>query len=95
VLFYLHGFSHAETAAQLGIATGAIKTRLHKARGTLRKALWELWEEQQDMTTTTADTDTALVRVRIDGVRKNLRLFRDPLGTRGPCGAVATAAGAM
>jgi len=71
VLFYLHGLSHAETAAQLGIDTGAVKTRLHKARGTLRKALWELWEEEQDMTTTTADT--ALVRVRIDGVRKNLK----------------------
>lgn len=71
VLFYLHGFSHAETAAQLGIDTGAVKTRLHKARGTLRKALWELWEEEQDMTTTTADT--ALVRVQIDAVRKNYK----------------------
>lgn len=69
VLFYLRGFSHAETAAQLGIDIGAVKTRLHKARGTLRKALWELWEER-DMTTTTADA--ALVRVQIDGVRKNL-----------------------
>lgn len=67
VLFYLGGFSHAETAAQLGIDIGAVKTRLHKARGTLRKTLWELWEEQ-DMTTT---TDTALVRVQIDAVRKN------------------------
>lgn len=69
-LFYLHGFSHAETAAQLGIEVGAVKTRLHKARGTLRKTLWELWEEQ-DMTTTTADM--ALVRVRIDAVRKNYK----------------------
>lgn len=76
VLFYLHGFSHAETAAQLGVGIGAVKTRLHKARGTLRKALWELWEEEQDMTTTTIAETTAdmpLVRVRIDGVRKNLK----------------------
>ena len=69
-LFYLHGFSHAETATQLGIEVGAVKTRLHKARGTLRETLWELWEEQ-DVTTTT--TDTALVRVRIDTVRKNYK----------------------
>jgi len=70
-LFYLHGFSHAEAAAQLGIEVGAVKTRLHKARGTLRVALWELWEERGMMTTTTADT--ALVRVQIDGVRKNYK----------------------
>lgn len=38
-LFYLRDLSLAETAAQLGIAPGAVKTRLHNARQTLRRRL--------------------------------------------------------
>jgi RNA polymerase sigma factor (sigma-70 family) len=46
LLFYLSGLTHAETAAQLGIDVGAVKTRLHKARLTLRRKLAAIWEEQ-------------------------------------------------
>lgn len=38
-LFYLSDRTHAETAEQLGISVGAVKTRLHKARARLRQAL--------------------------------------------------------
>ncbi len=36
LLYYLSGLSYEETAAVLGIAVGAVKTRLHKARRALR-----------------------------------------------------------
>lgn len=44
--FYLSGLPHAETAA-LGVTVGAVKTRLHNARGTLRRQLWNTWKEQK------------------------------------------------
>lgn len=46
LLFYLEGFTHAETAALLDIEVGAVKTRLHKARATLRRRLLAAWEEE-------------------------------------------------
>jgi RNA polymerase sigma-70 factor (ECF subfamily) len=45
-LHYLSGLSYKETAVRLGIAEGAVRTRLHKARGTLREALRVLGEEE-------------------------------------------------
>lgn len=39
VLFYLSGLTHAETADLLGINVGAVKTRLHKARTSLKRQL--------------------------------------------------------
>ncbi len=45
VLFYLEGFSQADAARQLGIDVGAVKTRLHKARGTLKRRLGPQAEE--------------------------------------------------
>lgn len=39
VAFYLGGLTYAETASSLGIAIGAVKTRLHKARERLRGQL--------------------------------------------------------
>lgn len=44
ILHYLAGLTQAETAALLGIETGAVKTRLHKARATLRRELWRVLE---------------------------------------------------
>lgn len=44
VLFYLSGLTHAETAASLEIEIGAVKTRLHKARRTLKQQLSDAWE---------------------------------------------------
>ncbi len=45
-LFYLSGLSYKETAAALGIEEGAVRTRLHKARGTLREHLRVVGEEE-------------------------------------------------
>ena len=39
VAFYVGGLTYAETASALGIAVGAVKTRLHKARERLRSQL--------------------------------------------------------
>ncbi len=39
VAFYVGGLTYAETASSLGIAVGAVKTRLHKARERLRAQL--------------------------------------------------------
>src|SRR5207249_4254196 len=38
-LHYLGGLTQAEAAGALGVELGAVKTRLHKARGTLRRSL--------------------------------------------------------
>ncbi len=65
-LFYLSELSHAEVAAQLGIAPGAVKTRLHKARRALRRELWTEREEA-DMTT---EAGTGLVEMRVADVRR-------------------------
>jgi RNA polymerase sigma factor (sigma-70 family) len=65
VLFYLAGMSHAETAALLGIEVGAVKARLHKARGRLRETLWELWSEEH-MTTERA---SEFIDVQVEDVR--------------------------
>jgi RNA polymerase sigma factor (sigma-70 family) len=48
-LFYLAGLTHAEAAEHLGVPEGAVKTRLHKARATLRRRLDPLWKEQYAM----------------------------------------------
>ncbi|MGH2352823.1 MAG: sigma-70 family RNA polymerase sigma factor [Chloroflexota bacterium] len=39
-LFYLGNCTYEETGATLGICTGAVKTRLHKARSTLQRRFW-------------------------------------------------------
>lgn len=46
-LFYLADLDQAETAVQLGIAEGAVKTRLYKARASLRGQLQDVWKEQK------------------------------------------------
>ncbi len=45
LLFYLSGLSHREVALALEIEVGAVKTRLHKARRSLRRRLACLWSE--------------------------------------------------
>ena len=44
-LFYLADLSHAQISARLGISTGAVKTRLHKARNSLQARLADLRRE--------------------------------------------------
>jgi RNA polymerase sigma factor (sigma-70 family) len=74
VLYYLCGLTYAETAAHLGIEVGAVKTRLHKARGTLRQRLWELWEEQEMVT----PAQPPLVDMQIDSARRNMEDPNNP-----------------
>jgi RNA polymerase sigma factor (sigma-70 family) len=66
VLFYLVGMAHREVAAALGIGVGAVKTRLHKGRATLRGELAAWWKED----TMTASTTTGPVPMRVTEVRR-------------------------
>jgi RNA polymerase sigma factor (sigma-70 family) len=65
-LFYLAGLTQAEIAERLGTAPGAVKTRLHKARRSLRASLNELWKENYAMTTETP----ALVPMHVADLRR-------------------------
>ena len=49
-LFYIDGLTQAEAARELGTRPGAIKTRLHKARRSLRASLTDTYKEYIDMT---------------------------------------------
>jgi RNA polymerase sigma factor (sigma-70 family) len=64
MLFYLSGLSHAETAQILGITVGSIKTRLHKARASLRESLWPVWKEES----MEEEVATNLVEMRVADV---------------------------
>jgi RNA polymerase sigma factor (sigma-70 family) len=61
-LFHLGGLSHAEVAGHLDTRPGAVKTRLHKARATLRRALTDIHREEFGM--------PAPVPMRIADVRR-------------------------
>lgn len=71
-LFYIDGLTQAETAKELGTRPGAVKTRLHKARKSLRASLADTYEEYIDMT----DETTQLIPMRIAELR------RTPTGER-------------
>ncbi len=73
VLFYLAGLTGEETAAALGIELGTLKTRLYKARGNLRKQLWDLWKEEEMATS----TQYILVLEEIEGPR-TVRIWVGP-----------------
>ncbi|HUA45905.1 MAG TPA: bifunctional nuclease domain-containing protein [Solirubrobacteraceae bacterium] len=75
VLFYLAGLTHAEIAQELGTRPGAVKTRLHKARHSLRTPLEPLWKEHFAMPT----KDLTLVPVRIADLRRTAATKPEPL----------------
>jgi RNA polymerase sigma factor (sigma-70 family) len=54
-LFYLGGLTQAEIAEEVATAPGAVKTRLYKARRSLRASLLDTYKEYFDMTDQTAD----------------------------------------
>jgi RNA polymerase sigma-70 factor (ECF subfamily) len=95
-LFYLAGLTHAEAAEHLGVPAGAVKTRLHKARATLRRRLDPLWKEQYAMPDTLVPMHVADVRRAAGGARHVVLLESDD-GTQrlpiwvGPPEAVAIA----
>jgi len=74
LLVYLGGMTQAEAAALLGIDPGAVKTRLHKARGRLRRTLLAVWEETTMTTTVAAD----LVEARVVDVHRVKRQAGEP-----------------
>ena len=66
---YLRGLSYVEAAAHLAVGVGAVKTRLHKARATLRPRLTDLWKEYYAMPTTVLMRVADLRRTAGDPVR--------------------------
>ena len=58
-LYYLAGLSQADAAAHLGIPPGAVKTRLHKARASLRVRLQPLRERTMHVHMQVADVRRA------------------------------------
>lgn len=66
VRFYFTGLTVAETAEKLGINKGAVKTRLHKARATLRRRLENVRKEDGMPATRNMDA----VEVRVAAVRR-------------------------
>ena len=47
-LFYLQGLSHSEVADELGVSVGAVKSRLHQARGALAPRLAQVIDIPKD-----------------------------------------------
>jgi len=88
LLFYLSGLTYAETADQLGITVGGVRTRLHRAREMLRQQLSMTWRER----TMTTDTQAAWVEMHVMDVRRQRRegthapayamVLREVTGTR-------------
>jgi RNA polymerase sigma factor (sigma-70 family) len=66
LLFYLQGFSYAEAASTLGIEISAVKTRLHKARLSLREQLNDVRKEN----TMAIETSDQLIEMRVIDVRR-------------------------
>src|SRR6476659_7251060 len=84
-LYYLAGLTQAEIAERLGTAPGAIKTRLHKARRSLRASLNELWKEAYAMPTDLLPMHVADLR-RTSGADpdsiRNIVYLEDDAGSR-------------
>jgi RNA polymerase sigma factor (sigma-70 family) len=79
LLHYLSGLTYAETAEQLGVEVGAVKTRLHKARAALRRQLLSLWEEEtMTVSSTPTETQTEAVEMRVVDVRLVARTDERP-----------------
>lgn len=78
-LVYLDGLSLSEAASSLNIATSAIKTRLFKARRTLRQRLHETWLEEYMTTIGTAWVDFRVSDIRRSAETANNRVRRHSL----------------
>ena len=67
-LFYLLGLSHSEVAGELGVSVGAVKSRLHQARGALAPRLAQVIdipkEKSMPQTSATEWVDVSVTEVR-------------------------------
>ena len=86
-LFYIEGLTQAEAAAEIGARPGAVKTRLHKARRTLRASLHDTYEEYLDMTD---GPSTQMIAMHVAELRRtptgerHIVFLQDDLGRRLP-----------
>jgi RNA polymerase sigma factor (sigma-70 family) len=69
LLFYLQGLSHLEVAAELGISRGAVKARLHQARGGLAPELAPMADIHEGETVTTSSA-TEWIDVEVSEIRR-------------------------
>jgi uncharacterized protein len=80
-LFHLGGLSHAEVAGRLGTRPGAVKTRLHKARGALRRELVDVHREEFAMPTA-VPVSVADVRRPTDRPERHIVVLEEVGGER-------------
>jgi RNA polymerase sigma factor (sigma-70 family) len=91
--FYWQGLTHAESALELGITVGAVKARLHQARGVLAPQLASCIESQKEVPAVPAAAESAWVEAEVievcrsDGPDDPLRrphvvVLRERNGTR-------------
>lgn len=83
LLFYLSGLTGPEVAAALGVEVGSVKTRLHKARRTLRRQLQSVWTEDHAMGEQSIKMQVTEVRVTGEGAEeKYIVLLEEVEGRR-------------
>jgi bifunctional DNase/RNase len=91
--FYWQGLTHAESALELGITVGAVKARLHQARGTLAPQLASCTEHEKEVPAMPVAAEAAWVEAEVievcrsDGPEDPLRrphvvVLRERNGTR-------------
>lgn len=100
-LFYIDGLTQAEAAEELQTRPGAIKTRLHKARRSLRASLKDTYEEYIDMN----EQAERQIRMHVaelrrtqatePGVERHILFLEDDQGRRLPIWIGAAEATAM
>ncbi len=63
--FYWQGLTHAESALELGITVGAVKARLHQARGALAPQLASCIEHEKEVSAMPAAAESAWVEAEV------------------------------
>ena len=63
--FYWQGLSHAESALELGITVGAVKARLHQARGALAPQLASCIEHEREVPAMSVAAESAWVEAEV------------------------------
>jgi RNA polymerase sigma factor (sigma-70 family) len=87
-LFYLQGLSHREVSAELGVSVGAVKARLHQARGALAPQLTGMLDTKG--TAMATDDGTSWTEVVVTEIRRSegenpthVMVLRERSGDRG------------